>query len=76
MNGLRDICITEMDQLDLRLRELGAVMLMATEAAEADEQMLYSQVFGHAKGCLDGIRAQLDDVRGAVLRLAMDQQPA
>lgn len=75
MNGLKDICITEMDQLDMRLRELGAVMLMATEAAHADEQMLYSQVFGHAKGCLDGIRAQLDDIRGAVMRLAMEQQP-
>ena len=76
MNELRGICLSEMDVLDMRIRELMAAAGMACQAASSLGDSEYADLFGHMKHCLSNLRAEADDIRGALTQLAAAEKGA
>lgn len=76
MNDLKTICLDEMELLDMRLRQLGSAAGMASQAALSLGDSDYSDMFGHMKNCLDNMRAEVDDLRGAMLQTLMAEKTA
>lgn len=71
MNELRRIVTGEMDEYDLHLQETIGMLTMMQNAVEDTPSDIVLDAIGHVRTTIQNLRAELDDIRGALLRMTM-----
>lgn len=72
MDELRRICVTDMEELDLQMKNLSDIIeLAAAGSREFEDDSPTSGAMAFIQSAIGDFRARLDDIRGAVLRLSM-----
>lgn len=70
MNEIQNLCCTELETLDTHMRELQRLTETLAIGASEDDDNINGDIFALLGRCMQGLRAELDDIHGALIRIA------
>ena len=76
MKELQNLCYTELEALDTHMRELQRLTETLAIGASEDDDNINGDIFALLGRCVQGLRAELDDIHGALIRIAETHENA